>query len=87
MKAPGILSPAGVAAHKALSAALLRARGPLPCQRYGDPLSDVDEARLAAAEACPACAVLDACRAAGKFHKWGVWGGIDRGPTEGRARR
>lgn len=38
-----------------------------------------------AAEACGACPVLDVCREAGRYEKWGAWGGAVRGtPRERR---
>lgn len=71
-------------------AATTSAPGPIPCQRTGvDPehwypvyepaglTPAAVERRLEAyaAAICDGCPVIDACRAAGRSERWGIWGG------------
>lgn len=73
--------PADVAAHDNLSALLRQLDDEgraVPCVGSERPVSDDEEEREYVALAwCPRCPVVDACRAAGKFHKFGIWGGVD----------
>lgn len=65
--------------HEALRAAL-DDRQPIPCRTPGRTAlwtSEAHEERAEAAEACQACPILDPCRAAGQFERFGVWGGRD----------
>lgn len=54
---------------------------PVPCQDGTDRwLSEDPDQRAEAAELCPRCPVLDACRESADAHKekFGVWAGVDR---------
>lgn len=74
------------ALHEALRAAL-DDRQPVPCRTPGRTAlwtSEAHEERAEAAEACQACPILDPCRAAGRFERFGTWGGRDRGAKKAR---
>ncbi len=47
-------------------------------------LSEAHEERAEAAEECQACPILDPCRAAGRFERFGTWGGRDTGAKKAR---
>jgi len=74
-------NPAAVAAHRLLGDRLRELTDDgerVPCHGSLLPISDDDDEREFVALAwCPRCPVVDACRAAGKFHKFGIWGGVD----------
>lgn len=72
--------------HGALSAAV-NARRRVPCRVPGHGAawtSEAHEERAEAAEACQACPILDPCRAAGRFERFGTWGGRDRTRRPGK---
>lgn len=73
------------ALHEALTAAL-DGRQRIPCRTPGRALwtSEAHEDRAEAAEECRACPILDPCRAAGQFERFGTWGGRDRGAKKAR---
>lgn len=78
MSRPAANQAAAARAYTSLSLAALD-HHPLPCHNNPAVLSDDIDTRLDAANAlCPDCPVLAACRTAGAFEDFGIWGGIDR---------
>lgn len=73
------------AIHEALGAAVASGER-IPCRTPGPALwtSEAHEERAEAAEACRACPILDPCRAAGRFERFGTWGGRDAGAKKPR---
>lgn len=57
---------------------------PVPCTGLSLPISeDADDRAVVVEFLCPRCPALVACDAAGRFERFGVWGGLDRSPPRG----
>lgn len=60
----------------------------VPCSGSALPVSESVVDRLKAVETlCAGCPALEACAVAGDAESFGVWGGVDRTPAPGAARR
>lgn len=56
---------------------------PVPCETDSELWFAGDRiGRSVAARRCQRCPLLRPCREIGRGQRWGVWGGLDRGPRE-----